>query len=81
MHEILKKLAKLVEAGKIDKNSPFPPDLKGQDGADEKEFIYDIAKVDPHQYSTYRLYLRFPKVKEYKWNHLYKYTQILEFLL
>ena len=35
MHEILEKLAKLVEVGKIDKNSPFPPDLKGQDGADE----------------------------------------------
>ncbi|MBN2281558.1 MAG: corrinoid protein [Candidatus Marinimicrobia bacterium] len=35
MLDILEKLAKLVEAGKIDKNSPFPPALKGQDGADE----------------------------------------------
>lgn len=35
MQEILQKLASLVEAGKIDKNSPFPPNLKGEDGADE----------------------------------------------
>jgi methanogenic corrinoid protein MtbC1 len=35
MHEILEKLANRVEVGKIDKNSPFPPDLKGENGADE----------------------------------------------
>jgi methanogenic corrinoid protein MtbC1 len=35
MDEILQKLAHCVEVGKIDKASPYPPDLKGQDGADE----------------------------------------------
>jgi methanogenic corrinoid protein MtbC1 len=35
MSEILKQLAHCVESGKIDKSSPYPPDLKGQDGADE----------------------------------------------
>ena len=35
MSQLLEKLAHLVEVGKIDKNSPFPPDLKGEDGADE----------------------------------------------
>ncbi len=35
MSEILKKLAYCVEFGKIDKTSPYPPDMKGQDGADE----------------------------------------------
>ncbi|MCJ7446250.1 MAG: corrinoid protein [Bacteroidales bacterium] len=35
MSEILQKLAKCVEFGKIDKISPYPPDMKGQDGADE----------------------------------------------
>jgi methanogenic corrinoid protein MtbC1 len=35
MNEILKELANCVESGKIDKASPYPPDLKGQDGADE----------------------------------------------
>ena len=32
---LLKKLAECVELGKINKTSPFPPQLKGQNGADE----------------------------------------------
>jgi len=35
MNEILEQLSHCVEFGKIDKISPYPPDLKGQDGADE----------------------------------------------
>src|SRR4030042_346033 len=35
MSEILNQLSHCVEFGKIDKFSPYPPDLKGQDGADE----------------------------------------------
>ena len=35
MKELLLKLATVVERGKVNKTSPFPPDLKGQDGADE----------------------------------------------
>jgi methanogenic corrinoid protein MtbC1 len=35
MSEILTQLSHCVEFGKIDKASPYPPDLKGQDGADE----------------------------------------------
>ena len=35
MDEILQKLGRCVEVGKIDKASPYPPDMKGQDGADE----------------------------------------------
>ena len=35
MDEILKRLSRCVELGKIDKLSPYPPDMKGQDGADE----------------------------------------------
>jgi methanogenic corrinoid protein MtbC1 len=35
MSDFLLDLAKCVEFGKIDKVSPYPPDLKGQDGADE----------------------------------------------
>ena len=33
--ELLQNLAKCVELGKINKTSPFPPQMKGQDGADE----------------------------------------------
>jgi methanogenic corrinoid protein MtbC1 len=35
MTSTLEKLATAVEAGKVDKNSPFPPLMKGEDGADE----------------------------------------------
>ena len=33
--ELLAKIAKCVERGKVNKISPYPPDLKGEDGADE----------------------------------------------
>ncbi|MDX2432099.1 MAG: corrinoid protein [Bacteroides sp.] len=35
MDSILKNLGEAVEFGKVDKNSPYPPNMKGQDGADE----------------------------------------------
>ncbi len=35
MDAILAKLGEAVEFGKVDKNSPYPPNMKGQDGADE----------------------------------------------
>ncbi len=33
--DLLQQIAFCVEKGKIDQKSPYPPDLKGQDGADE----------------------------------------------
>ncbi len=35
MEELLKQIAHCVEFGKINQASPYPPDLKGKDGADE----------------------------------------------
>lgn len=35
MDPILTRLGEAIEAGKVDKNSPYPPQMKGQDGADE----------------------------------------------
>jgi methanogenic corrinoid protein MtbC1 len=35
MSEILNQLAQCVEVGKIDKASPYPPNMKDQDGANE----------------------------------------------
>lgn len=35
MKEIFEKIAHCVEFGKINKTSPFPPDMKDMDGADE----------------------------------------------
>jgi len=48
MNEILKELAYCVESGKIDKASPYPPALKGKNGADElaKEALDNGIKPD-----------------------------------
>ncbi len=35
MEELFEKIAYCVEFGKINKSTPIPPDMKGQDGADE----------------------------------------------
>lgn len=35
MEELLNKLAICIERGKVNQTSPFPPDMKGEDGADE----------------------------------------------
>ena len=35
MDDILARIALCVESGKTDKASPYPPGMKGQDGADE----------------------------------------------
>jgi methanogenic corrinoid protein MtbC1 len=35
MNEMLSKLAHCIEVGKIDKASPYPPNMKDQDGANE----------------------------------------------
>ncbi|MFH0991916.1 MAG: cobalamin-dependent protein [bacterium] len=35
MSEILASLQKCIERGKVNIKSPYPPDMKGQDGADE----------------------------------------------
>ncbi len=35
MSDLLSKLANCVEFGKINKAAPYPPNMKGEDGADE----------------------------------------------
>jgi len=35
MEELLQQIAHCIEFGKTDKASPYPPDMKGLDGADE----------------------------------------------
>ncbi|PWE00600.1 corrinoid protein [Marinilabilia rubra] len=35
MENLLEKIATCIEFGKINKAAPFPPDMKGEDGADE----------------------------------------------
>jgi len=47
MSSTLEKLSTAVEAGKVDKNSPFPPQMKGEDGADELAKLALDEGVDP----------------------------------
>ena len=35
MAELLEQIATCIERGKVNASSPYPPDMKGQDGADE----------------------------------------------
>ncbi len=35
MSELLEQIATCIERGKVNANSPYPPDMKGQEGADE----------------------------------------------
>ncbi len=35
MSDLLQQIADCIEAGKIDRASPYPPEMSGQDGADE----------------------------------------------
>ena len=49
MNELLNKIARCIESGKIDKISPYPPDLKGQDGADELTKLALEAGIKPDQ--------------------------------
>jgi methanogenic corrinoid protein MtbC1 len=48
MSDILEKLATCVEFGKINKVSPYPPNMKDQDGADElaKQALEEGVKPD-----------------------------------
>lgn len=48
MNDILEKLALCVEFGKINKASPYPPNMKDQDGADElaKRALEEGVKPD-----------------------------------
>jgi len=44
--ELLARIAKCVERGKVNKSSPFPPDMKEQDGADELTALALDAGID-----------------------------------
>ncbi len=48
MNALFEKIAHCVEFGKINNASPYPPDMKGQDGADEltRKALNEGAKAD-----------------------------------
>lgn len=49
MNDILEQIAYCVEFGKIDKKSPYPPNMKGEDGTDELTKQALDAGVDPDE--------------------------------
>lgn len=46
--EIVDRIAVCCERGKVNKNSPYPPDLKGQDGVQELTEQALAAGIDPN---------------------------------
>lgn len=48
MEELLKQLAYCIERGKAEKNAPYPPDMKDQDGASEITRQLLDASVPPN---------------------------------
>ena len=49
MSELIAKLLEAVEMGKIDQKSPYPPQLRGMDGAHELTQQALEAKIDPQR--------------------------------
>jgi methanogenic corrinoid protein MtbC1 len=49
MSDILSQIATCVERGKISAAAPFPPDMKGQDGADELTKLALLQGISPQE--------------------------------
>jgi methanogenic corrinoid protein MtbC1 len=49
MNDILSQIATCVERGKISAAAPFPPDMKGQDGADELTKLALSQGISPQE--------------------------------
>ena len=49
MNEILEKLLEAVEFGKVDQKSPYPPQLRGQDGSSELTVKAIETGINPQQ--------------------------------
>lgn len=64
MDDLLKRTALCVERGKINANSPYPPDLQGQDGADELTKKALASGISPHDVLTKGLMVGMMRVSE-----------------
>jgi methanogenic corrinoid protein MtbC1 len=49
MEELLEKLLEAVELGKVDKKSPYPPQLRGMDGSHEITISAIESGIDPQR--------------------------------
>jgi 5-methyltetrahydrofolate--homocysteine methyltransferase len=64
MDSLLEMIATCTERGKADRNTPYPPDLKGQDGADELAAKALANGVDPNRVLSEGLMLGMSRVGE-----------------
>ncbi len=72
MKELLDHIAYCIEYGKIDIQSPFPPDMKGKKGADEYTKEALDAGVSPHKVLTDGLMAGMDKVgKKFRENKVF----------
>jgi methanogenic corrinoid protein MtbC1 len=62
--ELLETLGTCVERGKVNAKAPFPPDLKGQDGADEITALALGAGATPQEVLTQALMVGMNRVGE-----------------
>lgn len=49
MDSLLERIAQNTERGKVNRDAPYPPDLKGQDGVDELTALALADGVDPNR--------------------------------
>lgn len=72
MKELLEHIAYCIEYGKINIQSPFPPDMKGKKGADEYTKEALDAGVSPHKVLTEGLMAGMDKVgKKFRENKVF----------
>jgi len=64
MNELLESLTRCVERGKVNIKSPYPPDLKGQDGADEFARKAIDAGIPPQEILSNGLIIGLQRVGE-----------------
>lgn len=62
MDELLSKIAECVEFGKINQATPFPPNMKGQPGADELTLQALNANISPSNILTKGLIVGMEKI-------------------
>lgn len=49
MESIIEKIAFCIERGKVNKDAPFPPDLRGQEGSDELTLVALQSNISPDE--------------------------------
>ena len=72
MNEIIQQISLCVEKGKVDKNSSFPPEMKGKEGVDELVIEALEKGFSPHEVLTKGLIIGTQKVGDkFRRNEIY----------